>query len=126
MDELEEIEENQLDEQERQLEDIEDRLELIEHNQELQAKALEFTNVTGPAMDWEKFEIRVRDMVHNMFRPSQKRVLELQDKVGKLCMEHTNLQRSLDDSKEEMRDALGIGKGPLRMQILNEVDRKFS
>ena len=60
----------------------------VSRDTRLNKKQLEFQEVVGPKMDWDMFEIRVKDMVNKMFKPQTMRVLDLQKKFGDMCFKH--------------------------------------
>lgn len=92
---------------------------------DLTEKTLEFTNLQQAHLKWDQFEIQVRNMVMDMYKPCQERVISLQDKVGDMCQMYQQLQIESEKRKEDVNQALGLGKGTLKSQIMQDVDKSI-
>lgn len=94
------------------------------HRLDICEKLLKFTNIQHDKMERAEIEQFILTHVDKAFKPTQKRVLELQSKMGSMSEEQVAINQKVGIFKTEMDEALCTGgKGPLKDQILSEVKK---
>ena len=69
--------------------------------------------------DWN--DLKTREMLEDVFSPTQKRMLELQDKIGALCEMQTDQGIDHRNMYKQMEESLGLGRSTLKQQIMSEI-----
>ena len=62
-------------------------------------------------------------MAEEMWKPSSQRVIELQNGMGELAKLYNGFDGKLNKMRTEMNDALGLGRGTLKAQLMGEIDK---
>ena len=76
---------------------------------------LKFTDVCKDQMERAEIEGFIISYVDTAFKPTQKRVLEVQEKMATISREQVEIKGKVGAYKGEMDEALGTGgKGPLK------------
>ena len=52
--------------------------------------SLKFHNIQKPMMNYDWNDLKTREMMEDIFSPTQRRMLEIQDKFGTLCEMQTD------------------------------------
>ena len=74
-------------------------------------KLLKFTNIQKKDKEWDEQENKVREMIELCFTPTQKRVIELQHKMGEVAKMYQDQQGMIDRTYKELQETMGMGKG---------------
>lgn len=63
----------------------------------------------------------VREVVEDTVKPSQRRIIEVQARLGDMSQLFLDLERKVTDFHRQVNEAMGLGKGGLKGQIMHEV-----
>ena len=82
---------------------------------------LSFTELTKPGMDKDAAETLAREILEGAVQPTQRRIIEVQDRMGDISKLFVELERRVVAFHKDITEAMGMGKGTLKQQIMNEV-----
>ena len=72
-------------------------------------------------MDREAYEIMVREHVDEAVKPSQRRIIEVQSRMGDICQNFMDLDKKVTEFHRDIGEHMGLGKGTLKTQIMQDV-----
>jgi len=72
-------------------------------------------------MDNDAAETLAREVLEDAVQPTQRRIIEVQDRMGDIAKLFVELERRVVTFHKDITEAMGMGKGTLKQQIMNEV-----